>query len=217
MASDLAAAILGSANQIGIQPVDLATVISFETGGTFDPWQRGPTTKWGQHRGLIQMGEPQRAQYGYQQGAPLSEQMRAVEKYLVAAGVKPGMGLLDIESAINAGGVGKYNARDMGTTVSQKVAGMGGHRRNAARLLGGAGGGGAAGRSTPAQMQAPLIVPQAETPTTGAVRVGTPDPLSPLADMFAPQLLQQQQEVDTQAAEQKRRAALFGDLGRLYG
>jgi hypothetical protein len=139
--------------------------------------------------------------------------MRAVEKYLVAAGVKPGTGMLDLYSAINAGHTGRYGARDAaagGTpgTVRDKVeTQMSGHRRNATRLLGGAGGGGAAGR----------YVPQAETPTTGALSVSTPDPLNDLSNMFAPQLLQQQQEVDTQAAEQKRRAALFGDLGRLYG
>jgi hypothetical protein len=25
-------------------PLDIATVISYETGGTFDPWKAGPTT-----------------------------------------------------------------------------------------------------------------------------------------------------------------------------
>lgn len=57
-------AIARGARDLGIDPVDLATAISYETGGTFDPDQWGPTTKWGRHRGLIQFGEPQRAQYG---------------------------------------------------------------------------------------------------------------------------------------------------------
>ena len=39
-------------------------MISYETGGTFDPRKKGPTTQWGQHRGLIQFGEPQARQYG---------------------------------------------------------------------------------------------------------------------------------------------------------
>ena len=55
----LAPGIVQTARSLGINPVDLATVISYETAGTFDPTKRGPTTQWGQHRGLIQFGEPQ--------------------------------------------------------------------------------------------------------------------------------------------------------------
>ncbi len=43
--------IITSANALGIDPVDLATAISYETAGTFDPTKRGPTTQWGQHQG----------------------------------------------------------------------------------------------------------------------------------------------------------------------
>src|SRR5690606_16799416 len=60
----IATGIVETANALGIDPVDLATTISYETGGTFDPTKSGPTTKWGQHRGLIQFGEPQAQQYG---------------------------------------------------------------------------------------------------------------------------------------------------------
>lgn len=109
--------------------------MSFETGGTFDPWQKGPHTKWGQHRGLIQMGEPQRAKYGYTEGAPLSEKLSAVGRYLDDAGVRPGMGLLDVYSAINAGRVGRYSAVDGATNVRQKVDGMSDHRRRAEAFL----------------------------------------------------------------------------------
>jgi hypothetical protein len=139
----LAEEIAATARGLGINPLDLATAISYETGGTFDPWQAGPTTKWGQHRGLIQMGEPQRAQYGYEQGAPLNSQMGAVARYLTDTGVKPGMGLLDIYSAINAGGVGRYDRSDAAAggapgTVRDKVEQqMGGHRAKAQALLGG--------------------------------------------------------------------------------
>lgn len=139
----LADEIVATARGLGVDPLDLATAISYETGGTFDPWQAGPTTKWGQHRGLIQMGEPQRAQYGYAQGAPLRDQMGAISRYLTDTGVKPGMGLLDIYSAINAGGVGRYNRSDAAAggapgTVRDKVEQqMGGHRVKAQTLLGG--------------------------------------------------------------------------------
>lgn len=139
---ELATAIIASAGRLGIHPSDLATAISYETAGTFDPWKAGPTTQWGQHRGLIQWGEPQRQKYGVTEGMPVGAQLEAAEKYLIDAGVKPGMGLLDIYSAINAGRVGRYNASDANNggapgTVADKVATqMIGHRLNANRLLG---------------------------------------------------------------------------------
>lgn len=143
MANDLATAILESSRRLGADPLDLATAISYETAGTFDPWKAGPTTKWGQHRGLIQWGEPQRAQYGVVEGMPVADQLRAAERYLADAGFKPGMGLLDLYSAINAGRVGRYNASDAAAggapgTVRDKVENqMAGHRANAQKLLGG--------------------------------------------------------------------------------
>lgn len=73
----------------GIDPADLGTVISYETGGTFDPWKKGPTTKWGSHQGFIQMGEPQREQYGYNRGMGTGALMDSVGRYLDDRGVKP--------------------------------------------------------------------------------------------------------------------------------
>lgn len=52
--NELATAIGQSAKDLGVSQRDLATAISYETAGTFDKWKRGPHTKWGQHRGLIQ-------------------------------------------------------------------------------------------------------------------------------------------------------------------
>lgn len=146
-------AIARGASELGIDPVDLATAISYETAGTFDPDQWGPTTKWGRHRGLIQFGEPQRAKYGVRPGMTVAEQMPAVVAYLRDTGVRPGMGLLDVYSAINAGGVGRYNASDAAAggapgTVADKVRNqMGDHRRKAMQImgLGGEGGGGGGG------------------------------------------------------------------------
>src|SRR5690606_38762870 len=96
-------AIINTSRQIGVDPVDLATIISYETSGTFDPWKAGPTTQWGQHRGLSQWGEPQRQKYGVTRDMPVEQQVAAAGRYLVDAGVKPGMGILDMYSAINAG------------------------------------------------------------------------------------------------------------------
>lgn len=143
--SNLAPQIISTARALGIDPVDLATAISYETGGTFDPAQAGPTTQWGQHRGLIQFGEPQARQYGVDWNDPAGSQLGpdgAIAKYLRATGVQPGMGLMDIYSAINAGGVGRYGASDANNggapgTVADKVNNqMAGHRQNAIAMLG---------------------------------------------------------------------------------
>lgn len=142
-AKGLSSAIQQTAEQLGINPVDLATVMSYETGGTFDPWKKGPTTKWGTHRGLIQWGEPQRAKYGVTQDMPIEQQVAAAGRYLKDAGVKPGMGLLDIYSAINAGAPGLYDRSDYkqggapGSVADKVKYQMEQHKAKAAALLGG--------------------------------------------------------------------------------
>lgn len=137
--------IVETASALGIDPVDLGTAISYETAGTFDPTKAGPTTQWGQHKGLIQFGEPQAQQYGVDWNNPIGSQLGAngaVANYLRSTGVKPGMGLMDIYSAINAGGVGRYGASDANNggapgTVADKVnQQMAGHREKAMALLG---------------------------------------------------------------------------------
>lgn len=127
--SALTTGIQQSAEALGISPVDLATVISYETAGTFDPTKRGPTTRWGTHRGFIQFGEPQAAKYGVNWDDPLASQLGpdgAVVRYLRDAGVTPGTSLEDLYSAINAGHVGRPNASDSASggapgTVRDKV------------------------------------------------------------------------------------------------
>ncbi|RWO88901.1 hypothetical protein [Mesorhizobium sp.] len=143
MSASLSEAIKNEALRIGADPQDLATVMSYETGGTFDIWQAGPTTKWGQHRGLIQMGEPQRQKYGYYKGMSVEDAVHASANYLVDSGFKPGMGLLDMYSTINAGAPGLYNRSDAAAggapgTVRDKVEQqMEAHKAKAASLLGG--------------------------------------------------------------------------------
>jgi len=143
---DLRSGIIATAQSLGMDPEVLATIISYETGGTFDPRQRGPTTQWGQHRGLIQFGEPQAAQHGVDWNDPLGSQLGpngAVASYFRQNGYQPGMGLLDAYSIVNAGGPGRYNASDANNggapgSVADKVNDqMGGHRANAVDLLGG--------------------------------------------------------------------------------
>ncbi|MGN6146886.1 MAG: hypothetical protein ACTHOP_25230, partial [Mesorhizobium sp.] len=135
--SELAQAIIDESKRRGADPLDFATLVGFETGGTFDVWQKGPRTKWGQHVGLIQMGEPQRKQFGYAPGITPEAAVKSSFDYLEAHGWKSGMSLLDMYSTINAGAPGKYGAVDGGTTVRQKVesANMAAQRRKAAKLL----------------------------------------------------------------------------------
>lgn len=144
--ADLRTGIIETARAIGANPIDLATVISYETGGSFDPLQFGPTTQWGRHRGLIQFGEPQARQYGVNWDDPLGSQLGpngAIANYLRDRGYRPGMGILDLYSTINAGAPGLYDRSDANNggapgTVRDKVEQqMEGHRRRATSLLGG--------------------------------------------------------------------------------
>ena len=103
-----AKALRESAARLGTTPEDLATVIGYETIGTFSP------SKWGgaggRYMGLIQFGPPERAQYGANENQTFKEQLGAVERYLKDRGFKPGMGLKDLYSTILAGKPGTNRA-----------------------------------------------------------------------------------------------------------
>lgn len=144
MTPDFRARLTETAGALGVSPVDLATVISYETAGTFDPAKRGPTTQWGQHRGLIQFGEPQAKQYGVDWERPLESQLGAdgaIVRYLRDRGFKHGMSMVDLYSTINAGAPGLYNRSDANNggapgTVADKVRDQfGPHRRRAEAML----------------------------------------------------------------------------------
>ena len=105
------AAIRETAAKLGISPAKLAQAIEYETNGTFSPTIWGG--EGGKYRGLIQMGEAERKQYGYSPDQTFAQQVRGpVYNYLLDRGIKPGMGMLDIYSTINAGRPGKYGASD---------------------------------------------------------------------------------------------------------
>jgi hypothetical protein len=134
---EIATATSAAANELGVRPEDLLTAISYETIGTFRPNKFGG--KGGNYMGLIQFGPAERRQYGAAPGQSYTEQMGAVVRYLKDRGVKPGMGLLDIYSAINAGRPGRYHASDRpGYTVARHVQEMmlSYHRRRAVQMLG---------------------------------------------------------------------------------
>src|SRR6185295_20343559 len=101
MSPEIANAIIASAKRLGADPVDLATVISFETGGRFSP------SVWGgknnNHLGILQFGGPEREKYGVHEGQSFGDQMVSAENYLRDRGYKAGMGLADLYSTVNAG------------------------------------------------------------------------------------------------------------------
>lgn len=140
MGSEIANAARATAARLGISPSDLLTAISYETGSTMSPSTWGG--KGGNYLGLIQFGPSEQAKYGVHEKQTPTEQMGAVENYLRDRGVKPGMGLLDVYSTINAGRPGLYDRSDAGNggapgTVYDKVATqMVGHRARANSLLG---------------------------------------------------------------------------------
>jgi hypothetical protein len=140
MNPELANAIIASAKRLGVDPLDIATAMSYETGGKMDPALWGG--KGGNYLGLIQFGPEERKKYGVHEGQSAGDQVVAAENFLRDRGVKPGMGLPDIYSTINAGSPGRYNASDAnnggapGTVMDKVTQQMGPHRVNAARLLG---------------------------------------------------------------------------------
>lgn len=138
---DLGSIIKWGAAELGVDPVDLATAISYETLGKFSTSIQGG--KGGRYLGLIQFGPEEQRQFGVHRGQSTLEQMKSVVAFMKARGLKPGMGLLDIYSTINAGSPGHYNRSDRpGYTVARHVQEMAQsrHRKNAEAIVGGKGG-----------------------------------------------------------------------------
>jgi hypothetical protein len=218
--------IIETARAIGADPLDLATAISYETAGTFDPTKRGPTTQWGQHRGLIQFGEPQAQQYGVDWNDPLGSQLGpngAIAKYFISSGFKPGMSGLDLYSTINAGAPGKYGASDAnnggapGNVRDKWERQMGGHREKAAALLGDI-----AGSPRYAMASAsPMPSGQGQMPGQGAMpqqmAQAFGDVVAPQAPMSFGNVLdsfnrRRRQADEEEQARQSRLAALFASM-----
>lgn len=135
--------IISAANQLGVRPVDLAAVISLETGGTFNKDIKGG--EGGNYQGLIQFGKPEQLAYGYKPGMSFEEQVTGpVFRYLRDRGVRPGHGVREIYAAILTGNVsnierGGLDWKDaFGTSVSKALPSLtrGGHYKNAVQFLG---------------------------------------------------------------------------------
>lgn len=102
---------------------DALKVFSYESSNRPDVWGG----KGGKYFGIFQAGPSERAQFGIDTKKPSARnQIDAFGKFLSARGYKPGMGLLDMYSTVNAGSPGHYGASDGNGTVSSHVARMSG-------------------------------------------------------------------------------------------
>jgi len=161
VSQELKEAIIKEAARIGADPLDFATVISFETAGSFDAWKSGPKTKWGRHVGLIQMGEPQRKKYGYSPDKSIAELVKACADYLVDNGYRAGMNRYQMYATINTGSPYKghlSDAKNGGTwgSADDKVRyQMKAHEDKARALLGGYVKEIASSKPPPSEFQAP--------------------------------------------------------------
>jgi len=135
-------AVINAANSLGIRPVDLAAVMSLETGGSYAKDIRGG--EGGNYQGLIQFGPNERKAYGYRPGMTFEEQLAGpVTKYLKDRGVRPGAGAQEIYAAILTGNVaniakGGLDWKDSnGTSVRGALPDLtkGRHYQNAVRFL----------------------------------------------------------------------------------
>lgn len=109
------------ASEKGYNADDLLKVINYESSGRPDVWGG----KGGKYFGLIQFGDDERKQFGIDTVHPsATNQIDGAFKFLEARGFKPGMGLLDMYSTVNAGSPGHYKASDGNGTVMSHVAAM---------------------------------------------------------------------------------------------
>lgn len=116
-------AIVASAERIGADPRDYIAIMNYESG--INPQRWGGAG--GNYFGLIQFGGPERQQFGVREGQSIQEQLPSVEGFLKARGFKPGMGLAEMYSIINAGsldrnGQPRWNASDGNGNVRSHVA-----------------------------------------------------------------------------------------------
>lgn len=119
----------------GVNPLDLATVMARETGGTFNPDIWGGAG--GRYYGLIQFGDNERKQFGVNSLNPsFNDQVDASLNFLQSRGFKPNMNRMDMYSTVLAGSPGHYNSADQNGSVKQHVADMGKNEQQALKWLG---------------------------------------------------------------------------------
>jgi hypothetical protein len=139
-------AILKAAERVGVDPASLAAIMSFETGGTFDPRARNSLG----YIGLIQFGDWEQKNYRVSRNTPFEEQAAAAAQFLIDRGVKPGDTIKEMYAAVLIGnaagrlsdGSDGMNTKDAyGTSVNKALGELspgGAHYKKAVRFLKGA-------------------------------------------------------------------------------
>lgn len=137
--SSQAKALVAAAAKLGVSPLDLATIIGFETGGTYSPSKMGGAG--GKYMGLIQFGPNERRQYGAHRGQSFEEQVQGpVVRYFQDRFKGVGMStqgadLLTLYRTVLGGNPkASLTGRDaFGTSPQSGVAAMAPHRAEARR------------------------------------------------------------------------------------
>ena len=119
-----------AAAELGVDPIDLATIIGFETSGTYDPGIVGG--EGGNYQGLIQFGIPERQTYGVVPGMSFEEQLLGPvvnffkDRFARAGMSTQGATLEDLYTTVIAGNPGaNRDAKDsFGTSARSGAARM---------------------------------------------------------------------------------------------
>lgn len=102
-----AAAIVETANRLGLDPYEFAALMSWESAGTFNPNVVGGDRN--EYKGLIQFSPDNQSRYGTGGQQTIAEQMQAIEQYLLDRGFRPGE--MDIRGAYSAVLAGQADER----------------------------------------------------------------------------------------------------------
>ncbi len=114
-----------AARILGVDPVDLAALISYETAGTLSPGIKGGAG--GNYLGLIQFGPEERRRYGASGRQTFEQQLlNSVVPYLqdrtAAFGGTKGMGLAELYKTVIGGNPSvSLNARDENGTIREHI------------------------------------------------------------------------------------------------
>jgi hypothetical protein len=81
-------ALVDAAGRLGLDPVEFAALMSWESAGTMNPNVTGGDG--GVYQGLIQFSPDNQERYGIRPGMTIAQQMGAIEQYLIDRGFEPG-------------------------------------------------------------------------------------------------------------------------------
>lgn len=120
-AAPKSAALIDTAQRLGVSAQDLAAVIHYETAGTMSPSIIGG--KGNKYLGLIQFGPAEQKKYGAHGKQTFDEQLQAVEAYLKDRGLPQGADLATIYRTVNGGNPrAGLNLSDGNGTIAQHIA-----------------------------------------------------------------------------------------------